>query len=56
MTNTQDLPGSTYLVQCSFLKPEMSLELVVKCDAAGARESGEKLTQLMLDTLAPYLR
>ena len=43
-------------MQCSVLKPEMSLELVVKCDALNAAESAEIITTVLKDALALYLR
>lgn len=54
--HAQDLSGSTYLMQCSVLKPEMSLELVVKCDAQDTAESAHAVTGVLKGALASYLR
>lgn len=48
--------GKTYLMQCSVLKPEMSLELVVKCDAPDAAKGAKLVTSALKDALASYLR
>lgn len=52
----QDMSGVTYLMQCSVLKPEMSLELVVKCDASDPAESAQLMATVLKDTLASYVR
>lgn len=52
----QDRLGSTYLMQCSVLKPEMLLELVVKCDAPDAAKGVQLVTNALKDALASYLR
>lgn len=52
----QDLSGSTYLMQCSVLKPEMSLELVVKCESPNSAESARVIAAVLKEALARYLR
>ncbi|CAM9160788.1 unnamed protein product [Scytosiphon promiscuus] len=52
----KDLLGSTYLMQCSILKPEMSLELVVKCDAPDPAESAQVIAGVLKEALTSYLR
>lgn len=43
-------------MQCSALKPEMSLELVVKCDAPDVTGGAKLVTNVLKDALASYLR
>eukprot|EP00903_Cladosiphon_okamuranus_P005431 g5417.t1 len=52
----KDLSGSTYLMQCSVLKPEMSLELVVKCDSPDSAERARVIAAVLKEALARYLR
>lgn len=47
---------ATYLMQCSVLKPEMMLALVVKCDAADASEGAKLLVRVVHDALDAFLR
>lgn len=53
---SQDLLGSTYLMQCSLLKPEMSLALVVKCDAPDPSEGAQVLVAVVHEALTAFLR
>lgn len=43
-------------MQCSVLKPEMSLEVVVKCDAPDSSESARVIVAVLKEALARYLR
>lgn len=43
-------------MQCSLLKPEMILALVVKCDAADPAEGAQLLVGVVKETLGSYLR
>lgn len=45
-----------YLMQCSLLKPEMTLALVVKCDAPDQQEGVQLVSAVVKEALAPYLR
>lgn len=45
-----------YLMQCSLLKSEMTLALVVKCDAPDPEEGAQLVSTVVKDTLALYLR
>ncbi|CAM9969192.1 unnamed protein product [Ectocarpus sp. 12 AP-2014] len=52
----KDVLGSTYLMQCSVLKPERLLELVVKSDAPDRAESARVISGVVKEAFASYLR
>ncbi|CAM9826876.1 unnamed protein product, partial [Ectocarpus sp. 6 AP-2014] len=52
----KDVLGSTYLMQCSVLKPERLLELVVKSDAPDPSESARVISGVVKEAFASYLR
>lgn len=43
-------------MQCSVLKPEMSLEVVVKSEAPNAKEGAQVMVGVLKDALSSYLR
>ena len=52
----QDFSGSMHLMQCSVLKLEMSLDVVVKRETSDAAESAQVMADVLRDALSSYLR